>query len=266
MFFLFSKQRLGRNPVGDDVVIGFRIGGALERRDVRAVEEQIASLNQQRNDTLTAIQYARVEKVIRELESRFEQIEQEIARQHVILHEANARIVDTVLPLPLREFYAQMLDSWDATTGDEKRQVLTRLVGRVEIPTWRGRSLQVRIHWYDKTVTECDVWMRRGKGRWTYAEQVTIMRLLDEGASRETFLAALPGKSWEAVRHFIRRFAPDEPLPQAAVPSKYWVKRRENQRSEVGVDESRLRRAIPGGEKRPIIRPFPLELLKQLAS
>lgn len=130
-----------------------------------------------------------------------------------------------VMMPPDQQTFREALDSWDVGTRDEKRSFIAQFIHRVEIPAWQGNTFDLLIYWNDETISRCEVWRRRPASGWTYAQQILLMELIAQDASKEAVLAALPDKTWNAIRRTLRKFQPKAQIPRTVQPNAVWKTR-----------------------------------------
>lgn len=208
-----------------------------QQQDLQEWTERLASLQQQRENILNATYTAQSENFILELEHRFEAVEAEITRSKAKLQEIHVQHYRVTDLMALKDIYLQAIESWPESTRDEKRQILRRMVDRVQIPEFHGKLLEITICWRDGT--ESSHQLHQHRGQWNYSQQVQLMRMVEQECSRADYLKVFPNKSWDAIRFVIKQ---------------YQLPRWNNMDSE---SELRLDSIIP------ILPSYPLELLFQ---
>lgn len=164
-----------------------------------------------------------------------------------------------------REQYLEAVENWPDLMADEKKQIIARMIRRIEITDYDKFRVRLRIYWHDRTETDCLTWQTRKDAKWTYEQKLTIVELAGQGAFREDFLAACPEKSWPQIRGFIRLFLPDAPIPRPRETSAAWQTRMDNDERFVSRSENRSASLFIGGYKLPIVLPFPMQLLRRPA-
>lgn len=169
------------------------------RKNASSRSDRIASLEQQKSDTVVAMTHTHNLALIRDLEQQYERIEAELQRTHAEANAVQPRAVNHAQ-------FERVLSVWTKLTRDKRRGVAEQFIERVEILQWEGRIMRLAIRWHEGDATECEVWLRRGNARWSYADQITLIRLIEMGAPREEVMEALPGRSWDAIRKCLQRF------------------------------------------------------------
>lgn len=170
-------------------------------KDRRFKQKQLDALQQTMDNLLVSLEYLTHPEMIKRVQDRYTEAEQERKRLADDVHSATAEMARLEALSSLREMCTPALSSWDDMPREDKLVVVQSFIDRVMVEPLEGQAIRMMVEWRDGSTDEVSL-ARQGTSylQWLKTHESRLFDLVDEGASQLEIAAAFPERTWDAIR------------------------------------------------------------------
>ncbi len=178
----------------------------LIERDRKLKRTQLESLTESMQNLVLSLKTLTHPYLIREVEQRYSQMEQEhqrLEREIAALNQKSAHHIS------LQDAYAlfdRAVAEWDSMTQDERRRLLHLFIERIEAYDYnRMGDMTLRVHWKDGQSEEVRSWHKSHSEHWNHENATLLLELFDAGKTQLEIAAAFPKLKWYQIFNELKK-------------------------------------------------------------
>jgi hypothetical protein len=172
----------------------------LAERERKIKRLELHSLNEERQNLILNLRTLTVPYLIQEVETRFKQVEKErerLERELVRIDQDHQRQITLEQAVRL---FQQAASDWDNLTQDERRNILTLFIDRIEASNYsRSGEMQLFVYWRDGSEDQIQLWHKPHSRHWSMQKVEHLLRLVDAGSSQLEIASAFPDLQWSQI-------------------------------------------------------------------
>lgn len=208
------KAKLDKTYQADVWMKSVTESGNLVERERKLKRLQLKSLEGEKQNLITSLGSLSHELMIQEVENRFKRVEQEEKRlikelasleeqrhQHISIEQAHM-------------LFKKVLEDWDAMTYEEKRNILSLFIKRIDALDYnRSGEMVLNIYWKDNSNEKVEIWHKPHSDLWTMEKVHTLLGLFDRGLGQLEIAKEFPNVKWYQIFNEIKKHRGNIRLP-----------------------------------------------------
>lgn len=178
----------------------------LVERERKVKRLQLASLSEQMQNLITSLKTLTHPYLIQEVEQRYSQMEREHERLEKELATLDHKQAGQIPIEQAMNLFTRAASDWDLMTQDERRNVLTLFIDRIEASDYnRAGDMRLAVIWRDGKQDEIQLWHKSHASHWSFENAEMLLSLFDNGANQLELAAAFPDLKWYQIFNEVKK-------------------------------------------------------------